>query len=97
MPHHMRGRHKVLHSSPATNRPLGERLSDGLSRVVRTLFWLGLAIAAWVVLSRYTRSIEMPNGAVLAYRPDLTYEKRMDLFRPNGVSPCYSGCRSNLL
>ena len=68
-------------------RPLGERISDGLSRFVRGLFWFGLAIAAWVVLSRYTRSIELPNGAVLAYRPDLTYEIRTDLFRPNGIRP----------
>jgi hypothetical protein len=77
----------MLSSSDDSSRPLGERLSDGLSRVVRGLFWLGLAIAAWVVLSRYTRSIEMPNGAVLAYRPDLTYEARIDLFRPKGFRP----------
>ena len=68
-------------------RPLGERISDGLSRVVRALFWLGLAYTASVVLSRYTRSIEMPNGSILAYRPDLTYEVRTDLFRPNGFRP----------
>ncbi len=77
----------MSHTSPDPKRPLGERISDGLSRVVRGLFWLGLAYTASVVLSRYTRSVEMPNGAVLTYRPDLTYEKRMDLFRPNGFRP----------
>jgi hypothetical protein len=77
----------MFHPITDPKRPLGERISDVLSRVVRTLFWLGLAYTASVVLSRYTRSVEMPNGAVLAYRPDLTYEKRMDLFRPNGFRP----------
>lgn len=74
----------VFRVGPAPNRPLGERISDGLSRLVRTLFWLGLAYTASVVLSRYTRSVDMPNGAILAYRPDLTYEKRIYLFRPDG-------------
>ncbi len=70
-----------------SSRPIVERISDGLSRMVRTLFWLALAFTAWVVLSSYTRSVEMPNGAVLAYRPDLTYEIRRDLFRPNEFRP----------
>ncbi len=77
----------MFHPITGPKRPLGERLSDGLSRMVRGLFLLCLAIAASVVLSRYTRSIEMPNGAVLAYRPDLTYEVRTDLFRPKGFRP----------
>ena len=71
-------------------RPLGQRISDGLSRLLRVLFWLGLAYTASVVLSRYTRSVEMPNGSILAYRPDLTYEKRLYLFRPNGFRPVIS-------
>lgn len=69
------------------SRPLGQRISDGLSIILRTLFWLGLAFTTWVVLFQYTRSVEMPNGAVLAYRPDLAFEKRMDLFRPNEFRP----------
>lgn len=77
----------MFHPITGPKRPLGERISDGLSRLVRGLFLLCLAIAASVVLSRYTRSIEMPNGAVLAYRPDLTYEVRTDLFRPKGFRP----------
>jgi hypothetical protein len=68
----------------APKRPLSERISDGLSGLLRVLFWLGLAYTASVVLSRYTRSVDMPNGAILAYRPDLTYEKRIYLFRPDG-------------
>jgi len=87
MRHHIRGRHKVLHSSPATNRPLGERISDGLSRLVRGLFWLGLAYVAWVMFARYTQSVKLPNGAVLASRPDLTYTQRIDLFRPGELRP----------
>ena len=74
-------------SNSNPNRPLGERISDGLSIIVRTLFWLALAFTAWVVLSSYTQSVEMPNGAILAYRPDLTYEIRRDLFRPNEFRP----------
>jgi len=87
MPHHMRGRHKVLHSSPATNPPLGERISDGLSRLVRGLFWLGLAYVAWGMFACYTKSVKLPNGAVLASRPDLTYTQRIDLFRPGELRP----------
>jgi len=84
MRHHMRGRHKMFHSSPAPNRPIGERISDGLSRVVRALFWLGLSLTALVALSSVTQSVKLPNGAVLGKRPDLTYTERIDLFRPNG-------------
>jgi hypothetical protein len=90
MPLSSRTEPKVLIMFARSNDPkhlLGERISDGLSHLVQGLFWLGLAIAAWVVLSRYTRAVEMPNGAVLTYRPDLTYEMRIDLFRPNGFRP----------
>lgn len=77
----------MYHPSPAPNRPLGERISDGLSRVVQTLFWLGLAITALVVLRSFTQSVKLPNGAILSKRPDLTYTERVDLFRPNGFRP----------
>ncbi len=87
MPHHMRGRHKVFHSSPAPKRPLGERLSDGLSRVVRGLFWLGMAYVAMNVFFEATKSINLPNGAVLGYRPDLTYQMTINLFRPGEFRP----------
>jgi hypothetical protein len=68
-------------------RPLGERISDGLSRLVRGLFWLGLAYVALVMFARYTHSVKLPNGAVLANRPDLTYTERIDLFRPGELRP----------
>ncbi len=87
MPHHMRGRHKVYHTSPAPKRPIGERISDGLSRLVRTLFWLGLAYAAYVQLTNVTGSVVMPNGAILRRWPDLKYETRVDMYRPGEHKP----------
>jgi hypothetical protein len=54
---------------------------------VRGLFWLGLAYVAWVMFARYTQSVKLPNGAVLANRPDLTYTERIDLFRPGELRP----------
>ena len=42
----------VTQSGTNSKRPLGERISDSLSRVVRVLFWVGLAYTASVVLSR---------------------------------------------
>jgi len=77
----------VTSSSNDSKHPLGERISDGLSRVVRGLFWLGLAYVAWVMFARYTQSVKLPNGAVLASRPDLTYTQRIDLFRPGELRP----------
>jgi len=68
-------------------RPLGERLSDGLSRVVRGLFWLGLAYTAYVQLTNMTGSVVMPNGAILRRWPDLKYETRVDMYRPGEHKP----------
>ena len=68
-------------------RPLGERISDGLSRLVRGLFWLGLAYAAYVQLSNVTGSVVMPNGAILRRWPDLKYGTRVDMYRPGERQP----------